>query len=203
MPEKKVKILDMPLLPKEIEYCKLRVCGFMGKYRAHMRAFGTSEASAKVQAAQLEMDPRIKELMKELMNRKSDELFLSYEQKRRLLALRILTPLEEIDEKSPLCDSVSYRYNKDGKEIGKTIKVMSLDTAIKLDNEMAGHNAPQEIKVENSGGVMLVPIGAGETLEEFEKKAIEQQKKLKGGWHKQETCFMFNSSWNKKLKTSC
>ena len=68
-------------------------------------------------------------------------------EKRKFLAQIVRTPISSIDEKSILAHEVTYN------ELGGVAKVKKLSPldAIKIDNAMAGHDAPQQHNITSNG----------------------------------------------------
>jgi hypothetical protein len=151
----------------------------MTKTDAYLDAYPRTRKpeTARVSYQKLEKDPRIQKRIKELQEATETDLVLSRQEKREFLARVVRANLGGLDESSDLLDSVTRRYDKEGNEISTTFKLPSKASCIEIDNKMAGHNEPEEMNVHHDGGVMLVPTGGG-TLDEWEKEAVAQQKKL-------------------------
>lgn len=173
---------NRPLTRSQTEYCRLRAGGEMTKTDCYLQAFPRckSKKTAAGRYQQLELDPRIQAEIQRLQDATETSLVLSRQEKREFLARVVRANLGELDESSDLVDSVTRRYDKDGNEISTTFKLPSKAQCIEIDNKMAGHNEPEEMNIHHDGGVMLVPTGGG-TLDEWEKEAVAQQKKLTAG----------------------
>jgi hypothetical protein len=71
-------------------------------------------------------------------------------EKREFLARVVRTPIADLDEASPLVQEVrrTDKFGKDGRLVGgtTTLKLISKTEAIRIDNVLAGHNAPERVE---------------------------------------------------------
>ena len=95
------------------------------------------------------------------------------------LSAAVFTPVGEIDENHPLCQSVkrSTITTKDGGTIeNEEIKTVSKIEAAKTLIRMKGYDAPIKVDVNHNIGVMIVPMA--KSVDEWEKAAAESQRQL-------------------------
>jgi hypothetical protein len=147
--------------------------------------------TARSGVQRLEARDDIKAEIARLRKATEEEGTLSRLEKRRFLAAAVRCKLPDIvesfeagedlsEEEKQLVQGVSYIYGKDGELMRKVFKLPSKTACIEIDNKMMGHNEPEEVNHNlPEGGVMLIPMAPGATLEDYEKAAIEHQRKLK------------------------
>lgn len=164
-------------------YCSNRAGGEMTKVDCYLNAYPRckSKESAKASWQMLEKQPHIQEEIKRLQDATETSETLTRQEKRVFLArcVRVnglaIDPEDSDDENADLVMDVKRSYDKEGNHVGTAFKLPSKLGAVEIDNKMAGHNEPDEVNHTHGGGVMLVPIG-GESLDEWEKDAVKQQK---------------------------
>ena len=131
--------------------------------------------------------PIVKNELERLRNESELNRGLSRQEKRNFLARVVRANPLEIDPDDPndpnadLIDSIVKNYDKDGNLIKTTVKLVSKAQALEMDNKMTWHNAPEQIEHRLSGGVMLIPVGRVDSLEDWEGAAKNQQNGLKEG----------------------
>jgi hypothetical protein len=176
----------------EDKYCHLRALGdpkdgqTLTKYVCYQRAFrDCPKQTASNRATQLEKRPEIQARIQELKDKTETSLVLSRQEKREFLARAVRVRKSEIDPEDPndpngdLIESLTRHYDKDGNHVRTTFRMVAKGKAIEIDNKMAGHNEPEEHNINVGGGVMLVPIGKGDAMDEWEKAAAQHQEGLK------------------------
>jgi hypothetical protein len=147
--------------------------------------------TARSGVQRLEARDDIKKEIARLRKETEEEGTLSRLEKRRFLARVVRARLPDLAEEyengdieeddKDLIHEVNHIYNKDGDLVRKVFKLPSKTTCIEIDNKMMGHNEPEEVNHNlPEGGVMLIPMAPGATLEDYEKAAIEHQRRLKG-----------------------
>ncbi|QAA37106.1 hypothetical protein [Akkermansia muciniphila] len=119
------------LSDKEDEFCKMVVWESFTPRAAYAVVWNPGDdASASAGASRKMREPHIQEELKRLRSELDDGYALSAKEKRRFLAKLVRG---EVGVDLGLFDSVPT--------------VQEVMTAIKIDNEMAGHNAPSEVHV--------------------------------------------------------
>jgi len=138
------------LTPVEREFVDLHVVKGYPMYRAFLMAYKTHCANwrltrreeavkgmADVYARRVLRKPYIQEYVDELKGRLADRaqesMFLSLDEKRRFLAKVVRTPVDEVDETSPLAQEV--KYLPDG---SVHVKTPDKQRAIELDARLMG-----------------------------------------------------------------
>lgn len=162
-----------------------RANGEMSKGKCYMEAFPRcrTEEAARKGFSRLENLPHIQAEIKRLQDATETGETLTRQEKRVFLArvVRVnpvaIDPDDPEDENADLVEGVTRRYDKEGNHISTSFKMPSKMSAVEIDNKMAGHNEPDEVKHTHGGGVMLVPVG-GDSLDEWEKDAVKQQEAL-------------------------
>lgn len=162
------------LTPQQVEFCKYRADGTMGKADAYLKAYPNAKrSSAAVLARRLEHKPEIQAEIERLQKATETPLVLSRREKREFLASVVRCDARTLDEDSPLVESVTRYYDKDGNHTRTVLKIPSKNQAIEIDNKMAGHNEPDEVHILGGGGVMIVPANSN-----WEEAARKQQEEL-------------------------
>lgn len=140
----------MPTLdnPRHEQYCQWIVAGKHQK-EAYALAFGTQSRGAEVNAAKLIRKPHVAARVEELRSVITQHLpVLTLEKKRGYLLKAVETPIGQIDENSPLCQSykVTTRTDREGNKIEeKTFESVNKLRALELDAKLAG-------EMDNGGG---------------------------------------------------
>jgi hypothetical protein len=173
--------LPVKLTDSEKLYCSLRAEGNIPKYQCYMDSFRTNnKASAYTLSTRLEKRSEVKNEIERLQRATESKKTLSRREKREFLARIVRADPKNLrPEDSDLADSVTHYYDKSGALQKTVLKLPSKAECVKLDNQMAGHNEPEEINVNHGGGIMLVPVsGMNDDLEAWEKAAEAQQVEL-------------------------
>jgi hypothetical protein len=130
----------MPALdnPRHERWCQLvatpkRDGSVMTDTEAYQLAYGASLENAKTNAWTLRDNQGLQARIKELQAPLEVKRVLSMSEKREFLASVVRTPIGNVDETSPLAQSV--KYSGDG---GKEIKMPGKLEALKLDAQLAG-----------------------------------------------------------------
>jgi hypothetical protein len=150
---------------------------------SYLEVYKCKESSAPGGVAALMQKPEVKELMSLMAEQAESKLTMSRVGKREWLRRLKEVKITEIDLECPdktdhdLIETVTYRYDRHGEKVSATIKLPSKLQALEMDNRMAGHNEAEKVEVALTGGVMVVSAPLG--LDDFEKQAEAQQRKLK------------------------
>lgn len=169
----------MGLTDQQIAYCRYRSDGNLSKRDAYQKAYpNAKKTSAHVLASKLDKKPEIQAEIARLQKYTETPLTLSRQEKREFLAKVVRCDARKLEEDSPLVQSVTHYYDKDGNRIRTVLKIPNKNQAIEIDNKMAGHNEPEEMNHNFLGGVMVIPADAN-SLSDFEKMAFAQQETLK------------------------
>lgn len=170
----------MPLNPNQLKFAQLSAGG-MNKRQAYREAYPKcgSEKAASTKSQLLWSDPRVVKVVEDIRKASSTVSTLSVREKREFLARTVRCNVQNLSEEdADLVESIKKSYDKDGNFLSEDLRLGSKLKAIEIDNRLAGHNEPEEHKVDVGGGVMLVPVG-GASLDEWEKEAVAQQEALK------------------------
>lgn len=159
---------------KQLQYCRFRACGD-SQASAYIKAgYNASNAkSAAVCASQLEKRPGVSAYLQSL--RKSTYLAnaLSIEEKRDFLATVVRTPVGEIDEKSPLCQS--YKVDKEGQiEYKMPDKLRALELDAKLAGELKESTAQSSLTLNLIQQRMDIPTAVSGEYIQAEVQEIPQ-----------------------------
>jgi len=169
----------MALSDSEKLYCQKRAEGALPKYQCYLEAFRlANKGSAQTLSTRLEKRPEIALEIKRLQDATETKNTLSRQEKREFFAAVVRANLAELTEDSPLLESVTRFFDKQGNLQRVVLKLPSKAECIRLDNVMAGHNEPEEHHHTIEGGVMVLPAMPS-NMEDFEKTAVEQQRALK------------------------
>lgn len=110
---------------------------------------------------------------------------LRRQEKRNFLARAVRANALEIDPEDPndpnadLIQEVVRSYDRQGNVVRTAVKLFPKTVAMEMDNKMTGDNAPEEVHHTLSGGVMVIPVGKADSLEDWEQTAIRQQDSLR------------------------
>ena len=128
---------------KEMMVCQGIVDG-MSNAQAYLAVFPTcsSVESASSSANRMLKKVKVKEYLEKLKEELHDETVLSLQEKRKFLASVVRTPLDKVEIDSELCQEHTTKETKYG--VDEVIKMPSKLEAIKIDNAMMGHNAPEK-----------------------------------------------------------
>lgn len=126
-------------------------------------------------------NPNVQKYMKSLMKKLEEMAVANALDLQLFLTNAIYTPLDQVDESHPLCQSktVTVTTNKDGSTTEKTVlKIVSKIESAKLLIRMKGLDAPIKVSVDHIHrvGVMVVPMVSG--VDEWERIAVNSQKAL-------------------------
>jgi len=136
-----VKKASLPTLNiRQMQYAKLRGIEGLPKSTAYVKAgykADTVQQAASL-ACRLEKVPEVHNYIQTLKENEWIKNALSMAEKRSFLAEVVRAAPGELDEKSPLVQS----YKKVTTDNGESVELKMVDkaTAIKLDNEIAGHS---------------------------------------------------------------
>jgi len=97
--------------------------------------YTTTGRVSETAASRLFSKVKTKRYLEYLQKKASDETVLSLLEKRRFLADVVRTPIGDLDSSSKLIQEIDE----------SKIKLMSKAEAIKIDNQMAGHNEPEKM----------------------------------------------------------
>ena len=156
------------LSENEQRYCHLRADPTIPKRRAYVQAFQTNNLeSANVLSRHLEARPEVKAEIKRLRALTETELTLQRQAKREFLAKIVRGNLLTMSDEE---------YAEIGEEFGLGKRRLNKLEAIRLDNQMAGHDRPEGIEPTMRAAVMILP--ASQSLDEWEARAVEHQEKM-------------------------
>ncbi|MDC1268193.1 hypothetical protein N8Z76_00510 [Gammaproteobacteria bacterium] len=166
------------LTSNQLKYCALFVSGEHSKVACYQLAFPdcTTKKSASTLSQRLGKNPLVIAQIAHLRKRIEDGTVMEAIEKREYLARVVRGTPRELSKDSKLTQEYTEKDDAFG---NKTIhyKGCSKLDAIKLDNQMAGHNEPEKHVHEFASGVMLVP--ADQDQDEFERELLEEQRALK------------------------
>lgn len=154
----------------------------MGKKDAYLAVYKGKTSTAYVASSRFEKNRDIQEKIKWFQNKTETSSTLTRIEKREFLAKVVRAKASDLTDDSPLVESVTCYYDQMGNLTRKVYSMPSKAACIQIDNKMAGHNEPERVEVNVSGGVMLVPASpCASSLDAWEKLAAEQQEALIGG----------------------
>jgi len=107
-------------------------------------------------AHQIQNRPHVAKYISEIRENEYIKEAMSYAEKRAYLARVKRTPVGEVDETSDLAQEVKYEEGPNGSR--KTVKMVSKQAAIEIDNRMAGHDFKDHPTGQNNPFLMLVGI---------------------------------------------
>lgn len=174
MPELQIQTPDLKKgldsLPKvsHERFCQAMAQGGISASQAYRVAFNYHGGYADSLSAHLAARDSIKQRINALRHSRNDPLIMSAKERRRTLAAIVRTPISQIDEHSPLAQSVkySYRRTKRGRRTleEKEVKVPNKLAAIELDARLAGELDGQGERGK-SVRLRIVAQGAGEAAQ--------------------------------------
>jgi phage terminase small subunit len=139
-----------PLNPRQERFAQL-VAGGMPASRAYREAgYSAKGTASETCAAKLlriaKVASYVATLRMEAKEKGETAAYLTLEEKRKFLRELVTTPVGDVDEKSPLCQS--FKFTKDGHEYKLPDKLRALELDAKLAGEMTEkveHSASPEL----------------------------------------------------------
>lgn len=166
------------LTPQQKRFCHYLADG-LPQGKAYLKAYkGVKKVeTASVCANKLLKNTNIREYYETLVKKSESEACLSRKEKREFLARVVRTPINKVANDSDLVQERVRTMQPNGAK-KETLKMPDKLKAIEQDNKMAGHNEPEEIRVEHSGHMTITPFQftrskAKERLKQLEAEQAE------------------------------
>lgn len=123
---------------KHEKFARLVAKGDVTTTAAYCAIYKTSSKTAPANASKLAKAPPVALRIAELRAAPPDaqKRFLSLDQKREFLALVVNTPADEVDERSPLCQSADFSETPTGSS--RKLRMPDKLKALELDARLAG-----------------------------------------------------------------
>lgn len=174
--------VSRPLRNSKHEAFAQKVSTGMSYTEAYQKVFKVNTASAGTCGSRLlqKVKTRINSI---ISGQKLKSTHLTIERKRDDLAAIWETPIANIDEHHPFCQSYKRTVNDDGR-VTTEYKMIDKLRALQIDNELAGHTAvalqQQNINIQNNTTVNVAVMSEPRRKELMDKKraAIERRRAL-------------------------
>lgn len=135
----------MLLTPKQEKFCLLyHQSG--NAIQSYIEAYGVKYETANRIAYRLLRNPAVQERLQELYDEAGEIAKVDKSEIIERWLEVISTPIGEIDETHPLAQEVTYRFDKQGNETGKTVKMPSKADGFKELARLIGAYEPDKVE---------------------------------------------------------
>lgn len=126
----------MPQLdnPRHEAFAQAVASGMKGA-GAYRKVYGEQVKSPRSQASDLMKDPDISQRVREIVGKGISGAVMTLQQELEYLTRAIVTPIDQIDETSPLCQRA--KYSETGRELWMVDKLRAMELLIRLKGEFA------------------------------------------------------------------